>query len=397
MKISLVLNAFIGPVISGGAGKEGYELALYLHERGVLGKVFCFGVTKGVALPSSVLVPYCTNRVQSRLLNLLSRATKRYPFIRGRRRIEQWMDARYSHSLDADCGNVLYCPKPLYPRTIKKANSLGIRTIVETSVLHPRFNLEVVSEEKKRLGLKGAAGYTDPVRVKNMEEALEHVDLIFAWSPFIRDSYIRYGVNENKMIGGTGDCEPPGIDLERYAQRKTGRREKFIVLHLSTITAIKGVQYLLAAWNKVASNISGELVLVGELDKDMRKVLRNSRNDSVRWMGPTANPQEFYQKASVFVSPSISDAGPRTVLESMACGVPAIVSDRCGISESLDSGSNGFVYHYNDIDRLAELIEWCYSHREQVQLMGEKALQSVKGYDVKNYPVDVWERINTVV
>lgn len=397
MKISLVLNAFIGPVISGGAGKEGYELALYLYERGVLGKVFCFGVTQGVALPSSVLIPYCTNRIQSWLLNLLSRATKRYPFLRGRRRIEQWMDAKYSQFLDSHCGDVLYCPKPLYPRTIKKANSLGIRTIVETSVLHPRFNLDVVSKERKRLGLKGSAGYTDPVRVKNMEEALEYADLVFAWSPFIRDSYIRYGLNENKMLGGTGDCEPPGIDLERYSQRKTGQQEKFIVLHLSTITAIKGVQYLLAAWNKVAPRISGELVLVGEMDKDMRKVLRRNKSDSVSWVGPTTSPQEYYQNASVFVSPSISDAGPRTVLESMACGVPAIVSDRCGISASLDSGCNGFVYHYNDIDRLAELIEWCYSNREQVQLMGDNALRSVKGYDVANYPADVWERINAVV
>lgn len=397
MKISLVLNTFIGPVIRGGVGKEGYELALYLYERGVLGQVFCFGVTQGVALPSSVLIPYCTNRIQSRVLGILSRATKRHPFLRGRRRIEQWMDARFSHSLDAGCCDVLYCPKPLYPMTIKKANSLGIRTIVETSVLHPRYNFDVVTQERKRLGLRGASGYTDSVRVKNMEDALEYADKIFAWSSFIRDSYIRYGLDESKMLGGVGDCEPPGIDLKRFSQRKIEQQEKFIVLHLSSITTIKGVQYLLAAWSKVAPRISGELVLVGELDKDMRKVLRQSRIGSVRWVGPTINPQEFYQRASVFVSPSISDAGPRTVLESMACGVPAIVSDRCGISASLVSGYNGFVYRYNDIDSLSELIEWCYKNREQVKQIGDNALNSVKRYDVVNYPVDVWERINTVV
>lgn len=397
MKISLLLNVFIGPVINGGAGKEGYELALDLYRRGVLGKVFCFGATQGVALPSSVLVPYCTNRIQSRALNVLSRATKRYPFLRGRRRIEQWIDAWFSRSLDAHCGDVLYCPKPLYPKTIKKANSLGIRTVVETSVFHPRFNLDVVSTERNRLGLRGAAGYTDSARVKNMEEALEHADRIFALSPSLRDSYIRYGVSESKMFGGAGGYKPPGIDLKRYSPRKVNQQEKFIVLHLSTITAIKGVQYLLAAWNKVADRILGELILVGELDKDMRKVLRRNRCNSVKWMGSSKNPQEFYQSASVFVSPSVSDAGPRTVLESMACGVPAIVSDRCGISVSLNSGHDGFVYHYNDVDRLSELIEWCYENRQQVRLMGENAYNVVKSYDVANYPADVWERINTVI
>lgn len=396
MKVSLVLNAYIGPNIRVGPGAEGYKLALDLYGRGVLGKVYCYGVEPGSEIPSTVLVPFCVSRIQLFFLRMLSRATKRYPALRGRRRIEQWMDLRFAKYLDNTAGDILYSPKPLYPRTFSKARRLGIRVIVETSVLHPRFNLDVVSEERERMNLKGAAGYTDPVRVKNIEKALQRADLIFAWSPFIRDSYLRYGISENKILLGAGDCEPPGVDLARFRPEKTRREDQFMVLHVSSITVIKGVQYLLEAWQKVADRIAGELVLVGVLDRDMRNILSRYKCAGVKWMGPTTNPASYYHKASVFVSPSLSDAGPRTVLESMACGVPAIVSDRCGISTSIETGHNGFVYHYNDISRLAELIEWCYQNRDQVRKMGQEALDTVKGYNVADYSRDVWARINTV-
>jgi glycosyltransferase involved in cell wall biosynthesis len=80
----------------------------------------------------------------------------------------------------------------------------------------------------------------------------------------------------------------------------------------------------------------------------------------------------------------------------MACGVPAIVSDRCGIATSIKTGRNGLIYHYNDVTRLAELIELCYQNRELVQKMGQMALDTVRGYSVANYPVDVWARINAL-
>ena len=389
----MLINSYIGPTIKGGPGAEGYLLATDLYRRGVLGKVYCYGAESGMKIPSSVLVPYCTSKIQSGALRILNRASKRYPILRGRRRIEQRMDKWFANHLDDTAGDILYSPKPLYPRTFKRAKHLGIRVAVETSVLHPRFNLDVVTDERKRLNLKGAAGYTDPVRVQYIENALDLADVIFAWSPFIRESYIRYGINGSKLLLASNNCEPPGVDLTRFTPPVNDENKIFQVLHISSITIIKGVQYLLDAWKKVANKIQGELVLVGELDRDMRAIINRYNSHGIKLVGPTNKPEEYYRKASVFVSPSISDAGPRTVLESMACRVPVIVSDRCGISTSIKSGENGFVYHYNDTDRLAELIEWFYINRNQAHELGQAALDTVKGYSVMNYSTDVWSRI----
>ena len=395
LKIGLLVNAMIGPGIGTGPGQEGYEVAKGLLERNVLGKVFCFSVTDDCDLPADKVAPYCRTWLKQRALGVLNRIHRRYPAVRGRRRIEQWMDASFARMLTREAGDVLYCPKPLYPRTIRRARELGIRVVVETSVLHPRFNLDVVSAERDRLGIRGAAGYTDEQRVRNIEAALQECDRIFAWNAFVRDSYVKYGVPENKFLGG-GEFAPPGIDTVRFSPDATRQDATFTVLHVSSISIIKGVQYLLDAWESLADEIEGRLLIVGPADRDMRRLLAKRKIRNSEWVGRARDPVAYYRQASVFVSPSISDAGPRTVLESMACGVPAIVSDHCGVSRSITQGDNGFVYHYDDVAELASLIRWSCNNREQLRDMGKRARATVQGYSVMNYSGEIEQRIAAV-
>ena len=230
-----------------------------------------------------------------------------------------------------------------------------------------------------------------------MEKALDLADVVYAWSPFIRESYIKYGLAEDKLRIGSDDCEPPGIDIARFSPAKDEiANDEFVVLHVSSITVIKGVQYLIDAWKSLRDRVPGRLVLVGPVDRDM-KIIRDRQADaSIHWEGPVPDPLVYYRRATIFVSPSLSDAGPRTVLESMACGVPSIVSNQCGIATSVESGVNGFIYRYDDVTGLAGLIEWCYLNREQVRSMGQAARETVKGYSIGDYPGEVWQRLSRI-
>ena len=289
LKVGLVVNAAIGPDIASGPGREGYEVAKSLIEKDLLGKIFCLSVADDCDLPADKVVPFCKSWMKRRAVGLLSRVHRRYPIVRGRRRIEQWMDAAFAGRLNSDVGDVLYCPKPLYPKTILRAKELGMRVVVETSVLHPRFNLEVVGAERDRLGLHGAAGYTDERRVRNIEKALERTDRIFAWSTFLRDSYISYGVPENKFLGGV-EFAPPGIDTSRFSPDISQQNDVFTVLHVSSISIIKGVQYLLDAWESLADKIDGRLLIVGPADRDMRRILEHRKINNCEWVGRVRDP-----------------------------------------------------------------------------------------------------------
>ncbi len=395
MKVSLVLNAYIGPAVRDGTGKEGFELAMALDRRGVLGRVFCLGAASATGLPAGTVVPACKSRLCMAVLRYLGILHKRFPALRIRRRVERWMDAMFARRLDAQAGDVLYCPKPLYPGTFARAHVLGMRVIVETSVLHPRHNLEVVGRERARLGLRGTSGYLDERRVRMMERALAGADTVFAWSPFLRDSYVQYGLDPVQVRTGAEHCEPPGVDVDRFRPAvEPVTTQEFVVVHVSSITVIKGVQYLVQAWQSLRGKVNGRLLLVGPLDRDMQILRARWADPGIEWTGSVRDPLAYYQRATIFVSPSISDAGPRTVLESMACGVPAIVSDQCGIAGSIEPGGNGFVYHYDDVPALAGLIERCYRDRDLVRSMGRAARETVQGYSIGNYPAEVWQRLS---
>lgn len=65
-----------------------------------------------------------------------------------------------------------------------------------------------------------------------------------------------------------------------------------------------------------------------------------------------------YNAADVFVSPSLEDNLPNTIMEAMACGVPCAGFKVGGIPEMIDNGKNGYVAALRDADDLARGIHW---------------------------------------
>ena len=65
-----------------------------------------------------------------------------------------------------------------------------------------------------------------------------------------------------------------------------------------------------------------------------------------------------YRAADVFVTPSLEDNLPNTIMESMACGVPCVGFRVGGIPEEIDHQKNGYVAQYRDAADLAKGIRW---------------------------------------
>ena len=80
----------------------------------------------------------------------------------------------------------------------------------------------------------------------------------------------------------------------------------------------------------------------------------------------------------------------------MACEVPAIVSTHCGVSESIDDGIDGFLYEYDDINRLAQHLKWSFENREALRTMGRQARKKVMTYTINDYFESVMRRIDQV-
>ena len=65
----------------------------------------------------------------------------------------------------------------------------------------------------------------------------------------------------------------------------------------------------------------------------------------------------IYQAADFFIHPTLYDACANTVLQSMACGLPGIISANDGARQFIEDGRNGLqLPHPSDPDEIADKI-----------------------------------------
>jgi glycosyltransferase involved in cell wall biosynthesis len=95
-----------------------------------------------------------------------------------------------------------------------------------------------------------------------------------------------------------------------------------------------------------------------------------------------------YQRALCVVLPSVyrdlygnesrvPELLGQTLLEGMACGIPAICTDVASMPEVVEHGVTGFVVPPNDPAALSERLSWLRDHPAAAQVMGQAARQRV--------------------
>ncbi len=274
-----------------------------------------------------------------------------------------WVCKRFDKNTD-----IIFIDRPICPLTQKKAKKYNIKIISIASVPHPLFNYIYVFNEAHRLGLRSKSAYLNKKWIKVILESLELIDKLLILSSKNKYYYQTYTsfIPENKIRQISNYFKPCQV----YQKQITSKKKHFIFLHLSHMNLIKGVQYLLEAWKIIDKEYltRAKLILAGRRDSDIEKLLKIRKYDltNVEIIGYVENRDHLYAYADVFISPSISDAGPQTVIEALSYGIPIICSDHCGISDLIVNGVNGFIYHYNDVKDLKDKIEFFIKNPEYI-------------------------------
>lgn len=103
----------------------------------------------------------------------------------------------------------------------------------------------------------------------------------------------------------------------------------------------------------------------------------------VRFMGELRDEYSlvlFYNSCDVFVSPSLADNLPYTVMESLACGTPVAAFNIGGIPELISHKINGYVSSYMDTNDLAQGILWILENNKNEEL-SKNAVKSVAKFE----------------
>ena len=102
----------------------------------------------------------------------------------------------------------------------------------------------------------------------------------------------------------------------------------------------------------------------------------------------------IYRSADVFVTPSLEDNLPNTIMEAMACGVPCVGFKVGGIPEEIDHQKNGYVAAYRDAEDLARGIHWVLQEADYEALSKAAVTKVSRSYSQQSVALKYTEVYN---
>lgn len=125
-----------------------------------------------------------------------------------------------------------------------------------------------------------------------------------------------------------------------------------------------------------------EILILGKNSDALSRMLPLPSR-SIGFVDNGSSLAEFYNAADVFVTPSLQENLPNTIMESLACGVPCAGFDIGGIPEMIDHRKNGYVASYKSAEDLAEGICWILDNNEYQMLCTNARAKVLTEYSEK--------------
>jgi glycosyltransferase involved in cell wall biosynthesis len=197
-------------------------------------------------------------------------------------------------------------------------------------------------------------------------------------------NWMANSVKESKLLGSRPvQVIPNTLDTQIFkplsksdARRKLGLpADKFILMSgfmPSRKDMHKGTPYLLEAFSILLRDYKiepGDMELVIFGNRDEKNVPEFGMKTT--FLGTIAEEEELalcYSSADVFISPSLEDNLPNTVMESLACGTPVVAFTTGGIPDMVQHLENGYLAEYKSAEDLTAGIHWVYAHPEKEKL-----------------------------
>ncbi|KOP26753.1 glycosyl transferase family 1 [Hapalosiphon sp. MRB220] len=194
-------------------------------------------------------------------------------------------------------------------------------------------------------------------------------------------------------------CYMPGIgvDLQQYNPNAVSEADilqvrqemglaadTLLFLSIAEFIPRKRHQDILKAFAKVARpNTCLAFAGEGPLQDQMQQLASElGVQDKVRFLGFRRDIPTLIRAAIATVVVSEQEGLPRSIMESLCMGVPAIGTAIRGTKDLLETG-NGLLVPVGDTQALSQAFSWVLDHPEQARAMGNQGCEQMYTYDLK--------------
>lgn len=280
-----------------------------------------------------------------------------------------------------------------------KSRHTNIKCIMDTSIAN-RFYTKYIYEQVVNCEKDWERFSESAVLLKNkeMERLLEEIkltDYFLVPSQFVKRSLMYSGVSEEQIY-----IVPYGVDAEMfcYTERRNNINEgKLKLLFVGQCSYRKGINYLLEAAADMEKYV--ELTIAGGYERIQDLYDKFSAFGNIHFLGRIEHSKlpEVYSQADVFVLPSLSEGMSLVGLEAMACGLPLLCSENCGVNDVVKQGENGWILGEITSDSIKEKLLEIEAERHEIVRMGRNARLTAETYNWETYEKRMQYTLNEIV
>ena len=215
------------------------------------------------------------------------------------------------------------------------------------------------------------------------------VDLVVSPSPGMEKVLREFEV-ENHI-----EVVPNGVELKRFFQAEPLSRASYgfseddiLLIYTGRLAPEKNLDFLLLAFAGVFQAVENvKLLLIGDgpMKKELEELAKNLQiTKAVHFAGliPYENVPGYLSMCNAFVTASVTEVHPFSVIEAMGTGLPVMGIHSPGVGDTVEDGITGFLSTKNLPAFTAKLTRLCL----QTQLrkkMGSAARKASHKYDIE--------------
>ncbi len=280
---------------------------------------------------------------------------------------------------------------PIY--SVKEQIEL-FKKIPETDIFwSPHYNIPVLPiKAKKRvvtihdvyhLAFKSTLTVPQKIYAEFMiKQAVKKSDVIITVSEFSKNEILKYNpVNKDISVIYNG------VNLDFFKPLNNVKKEKYI-LYVGNVKPNKNLVRALKAFIKLGLT-DFKFIIVGEKENFITKdtqveILAKNLGDKVIFTGYVDDKKlvEIYNKAFLFIFPSIYEGFGVPPLEAMACGTPVVVSNAASLPEIC--GDAAYYVNPYKIEDIAKGIKTIIENESLRKKLIEKGFERVKFFSWEN-------------
>jgi glycosyltransferase involved in cell wall biosynthesis/cellulose synthase/poly-beta-1,6-N-acetylglucosamine synthase-like glycosyltransferase/O-antigen/teichoic acid export membrane protein len=175
-----------------------------------------------------------------------------------------------------------------------------------------------------------------------------------------------------------------GVDLSVYKPAK--KSAKPLVLYLGRLTPQKSLDVFIKSAQKIIKQVSKvEFVIAGD-GKDKGRLIKLTKKlgllNRIKFLGKVSEKEKLnlYQRAWVFVNPSLIEGWGITTIEANACGTPVVASNVAGLRDAVKNPHSGVLVPYGDIDEFSKNITALIKNNSRREKMNKDSVEWAKKF-----------------